>query len=179
MADLVGSKLRKKRGAMVQESLSAPTSDFAKKQLLKMGWTEGTGLGKRRTGITTHVKVKKREEEAGLGAEQSRKDLASANHEWWKDSVGNTLAKLRKKKSKASKRFSDEELFEATGGARFGMRAAPKTKLNKWKRTEGIVADQHGETDVPVKKSKKKKRKRKGREKIEKTPKKPKKSDTE
>lgn len=48
--DLAGSKLRKKLGSSLQESVAAPISDFARKQLAKMGWTEGTGLGKREMG---------------------------------------------------------------------------------------------------------------------------------
>jgi hypothetical protein len=37
-------------------------SSFAKCHLQKMGWIEGTGLGKRRDGIVDHVKIKQREE---------------------------------------------------------------------------------------------------------------------
>ncbi|GAX12373.1 hypothetical protein FisN_1Hu306 [Fistulifera solaris] len=141
MVDLAGSKLRKKHGSSLQEHLSAPTSAFARKQLEKMGWTEGTGLGKKRDGITTHVKVKKREEKAGLGIEKVATEKRAAGEQWWKDSLGDTLARLgsKQKKKKSSKRkreYTDEELFEATGGARFGMRAAPSQKLAKWRRSE-------------------------------------------
>ena len=34
--------------------------------LLKMGWSEGQGLGKFEQGSTEHVKVKKREERSGI-----------------------------------------------------------------------------------------------------------------
>ena len=142
MFDLSGSKLRKKLGASLQESAAAPPSDFARKQLEKLGWTEGTGLGKRRDGIATHIRVTKRKEHSGLGVEKAAAEERAAGEQWWKDSLGDTLAKLGKKKKKGSsskkrkKVFTDEELFEATGGARFGMRAAPTQKLAKWRRTE-------------------------------------------
>ena len=110
-----------------------------------MGWKEGTGLGKRRDGMVDHIKIKQREEEMGLGRE---KELAKAVGDvWWKDSVGGTLARLqsmkkgdkkKKKKDKSEKKikiFTDEELFAATGGARFGMRAQRRAE-GKWKRTE-------------------------------------------
>ena len=122
-----------------------------------MGWKEGTGLGKRRDGLVEHVKIKQREDEMGLGRE---KELARAVGDvWWKDSVGGTLAKLQAQKKKSSekkkhsekkkkkkckkeknkeqvvKSYTDEELFEATGGARFGMRAQRRAEA-KWKRTE-------------------------------------------
>lgn len=144
LVDLAGSKLRKKHGSSLQEHLSAPTSAFARKQLEKMGWTEGTGLGKKRDGITTHVKVKKREEKAGLGIEKVASEKRAAGEQWWKDSLGATLAKLgskqKKKSSKRKREYTDEELFEATGGARFGMRAAPTQKLAKWSRSESGVS---------------------------------------
>lgn len=133
LLDLAGSKLRKKLGSSLQESSAAPASDFAKKQLEKMGWTEGTGLGKRRDGIKTHIRVKKREEQAGLGIEKAAVEKRLASEEWWKDSLGDTLAKLsRKKDAKGSKKrkrnFTDEELFEATGGVRFGTKGAMVAK---------------------------------------------------
>lgn len=137
--DLVGSKLRKKMGSTIQESSSAPVSSFAKKQLERMGWSEGTGLGKKRDGIKTHIRAKKRTEQTGLGAEKAKSETINDAGEWWKDSVGSTLAKLSKKKGGSSKKrkreCTDEDLFEATGGVRFGMRAAPIKNLAKWNRT--------------------------------------------
>lgn len=116
-----------------------------------MGWTEGTGLGKRRDGTVDHIRIKQREDEAGLGRE--RELHRAVGDVWWKESVGGTLARLqknkqskkkdsKKKKKKSSKKdeltiktFTDEELFQATGGARFGMRAQRRAE-GKWKRTE-------------------------------------------
>ena len=158
-ADLCGSKLRGKLGGVLNESaatsLLSSNNSFAKRQLEKMGWTEGTGLGKRRDGMKEHIKIKQREDEMGLGREKMKAmEVADV---WWKDSVGDTLAKLQKRKSnstnkdgkkeKKSKKkkksdrkertrhFTDDELFEATGGARFGMRAQRRAE-GKWKRTE-------------------------------------------
>jgi Pin2-interacting protein X1 len=137
-------------GAVLNESAASHSpalvsSSFAKRHLEKMGWKEGTGLGKRRDGMVDHIKIKQREEEMGLGRE---KELAKAVGDvWWKDSVGGTLARLqsmkkgdkkKKKKDKSEKKikiFTDEELFAATGGARFGMRAQRRAE-GKWKRTE-------------------------------------------
>jgi Pin2-interacting protein X1 len=144
MLDLAGSKLRKKLGSSLQESAAAPTSDFAYKQLQKMGWTEGTGLGKKRDGIKTHIRVTKRAEQTGIGTEKAAAEQRAAGESWWKDSLSDTLAKIGKKKKGSKKRkkeFTDEELFEATGGARFGMRAAPTKNLAKWRRTESDISE--------------------------------------
>ncbi len=194
--NLCGKKLQAKLGGCLNESatshspaLLSSQQSFAKRQLEKMGWEEGTGLGKRRHGIHEHLKIKQREDEVGLGRE---KELArEIGNVWWKDSVGGTLARLqlrqreikdkkkrdktksdieedekKKKKRKKDKRtnyttkksssrrrsasddnnsslkdtttiktYTDEELFQATGGARFGMRAQRRAE-GKWKRTE-------------------------------------------
>lgn len=156
---LAGSKLRSQLGGQLNESASqGVTSKFARAQLEKLGWKEGEGLGKRRQGMATHIKVKKRADGVGLG--ESNLDLAvqqSIGNEWWKNSVGDTLARLGSKKSKkkSSKKekkekkktkriYTDEELFEATGGARFGMRAQTQ-QHGKWKRAEAGISEQEVE----------------------------------
>jgi Pin2-interacting protein X1 len=143
-AELCGSKLRAKLGATLNESASEGVSSnsFAARQMAKMGWTEGTGLGKNRDGMKSHIKVNKREENVGLGQE---KELAKeVSNTWWKSNVSSTLERLQQKqpkKKKSSKKkkteFTDQELFQATGGARFGMRAQRRAE-GKWKRTETI-----------------------------------------
>jgi Pin2-interacting protein X1 len=164
-ADLCGSKLKAKLSSTLNEASSAPisSSSFASKQMAKMGWTEGTGLGKNRDGMVSHIKVKKREENMGLGVEKERTRLLGKEGMWWSANVSETLFRLQQqksssddKKSKKSKKkgkksdkkskkkskeitmkvYTDEELFEATGGARFGMRAQRRAE-GKWKRTEG------------------------------------------
>lgn len=163
---LVGRKMRDHYQQNFRENVSAPTSEFAKKQLEKMGWSEGTGLGKKRDGMTTHIKVKKRKDNVGLGG-SDKPDVQAVlgDSEWWKDSLGSTLARLgNKKKDKkkdkkmskkeknhaASKKYTDEELFAATGGARFGMRAGITNNLHKWTRTEN-KDDQEGSSSDDAK----------------------------
>lgn len=126
---LSGSKLRAKLGSSLNESASAPTSVFAKKQLEKMGWSEGSGLGKNGQGIHTHIKVKKRATDVGLG----HSDLPKHDeNQWWADTCGDTLSRLSGNKKKP---MTDQDLFQATGGARFGMRAQRK-QTGKWARAE-------------------------------------------
>jgi Pin2-interacting protein X1 len=180
--NVCGKKLQAKLGGTLNESatnhspaLLPSSQSFAKRQLEKMGWKEGTGLGKRRDGIQRHVVIKQREDEMGLGREKEK--AREIGNVWWRDSVGGTLARLQqqKKTMKAKKKgeegddtkgrrkgekikertsnithsdgdgsssisvpirtYTDEELFEATGGARFGMRAQRRAE-GKWKRTE-------------------------------------------
>mmetsp|Transcript_73263 Transcript_73263/g.212193 ORF Transcript_73263/g.212193 Transcript_73263/m.212193 type:complete len:241 (+) Transcript_73263:100-822(+) len=148
---LAGSKLKRQLGGQLNENAGSAMPKFAKAQLEKLGWKEGEGLGKRRQGMNSHIKVVKRAEGLGLG--QSTVDPAIEQslqaNDWWKNSVGSTLAKLaqkskKKKKSKkesSSKVYTDEELFKATGGARFGMRAQTQQHA-KWKRAESNISEQ-------------------------------------
>jgi len=150
--ELSGSKLRAKLGSQMNESATAPSfSTFAQNQLEKMGWKEGGGLGKDGSGMATHIRVKKREEEVGIGHE--KKIAVAAADTWWSSSLEETLARLHSKKDGKTKKKkkkekekekqkkktrrppTDEELFAATGGARFGMRAQRRAE-GKWKRTE-------------------------------------------
>jgi len=185
-ADLATKKTMARLSASLNESAADAShmkqSSFARKQLEKMGWSEGTGLGKKRDGMVTHIRTKKREESVGLGGE--KKIVEEQSDMWWMDNVGSTLARLQqakkrksmssdngsdddskarkqaKKKSKKSKSkpdkkekkrskkkkskdsesgevktYTDHELFVATGGARFGMRAQRRAE-GKWARTE-------------------------------------------
>jgi Pin2-interacting protein X1 len=156
--DLAGSKLRARLSSQVNESASeGVTSKFARRHLEKLGWEEGTGLGKRRSGITTHIKVQRRKDEQGGIGKSSVDENLQIGNEWWKSSTGNVLAKLggKKKKKKGSKEkkkiFTDEELFEATGGARFGMRQGVRQE-GKWNRTEksAILKQQEEEAKQKV-----------------------------
>jgi Pin2-interacting protein X1 len=156
-----------KMGASMGEGAGSKPSAFALKQMEKMGWTEGQGLGKDGDGIKTHIKIKKREDATGLGAEKIDEPAMGADN-WWHDAFSSSAKifkhagsseKEKKKKEKKEKKTAKkkklinggneddeldnaaptyEELFAATGGARLGMRARAD-QTGKLKRTE--VAD--------------------------------------
>eukprot|EP00548_Thalassiothrix_antarctica_P019018 CAMPEP_0194195412 /NCGR_PEP_ID=MMETSP0154-20130528/76122_1 /TAXON_ID=1049557 /ORGANISM="Thalassiothrix antarctica, Strain L6-D1" /LENGTH=222 /DNA_ID=CAMNT_0038919943 /DNA_START=45 /DNA_END=713 /DNA_ORIENTATION=+ len=162
--ELSGSKLRSTMSSGFNEAVAAPTSSFAKKQLQKMGWEEGDGLGKNLQGMSKHIKVKQRENEIGLGHAKFEKDV-----QWWNNGMSSILSRLSGGKTK--KIATDEELYKATNGKRFGMRAQRKQK-GKWARTENISKEDEadakskvewngqGKAEVILKEVKSKKRKR-------------------
>lgn len=139
-------------------------SAFAKKQMEKMGWTEGKGLGKTESGNASHIKVKKMEDNEGLGAKAAKDEKAEEDATWWHDGFASGLAKMHKKHGKKGKKDkkdkkdksdkkeksrppSYEELFAATGGARLGMRARAD-QSGKFKRSETI--DSHHRETAPA-----------------------------
>lgn len=63
---LVGKKFLNQLEMSNNDSIGSELSEFAKKQMAKMGWSTGKGLGKTEQGITTHVKVKKKRDNSGV-----------------------------------------------------------------------------------------------------------------
>ncbi|CAI5742970.1 unnamed protein product [Hyaloperonospora brassicae] len=98
---LVGKKLRSTLSAMANESASIGVSAFARLQMAKMGWAVGKGLGKHEQGVQYHVKVKRRVELQGVGAE--KKEVHEQQKQWWYNVYD----------SVASKIVVDEELSDA------------------------------------------------------------------
>jgi len=236
VSSVSGSKLQAKLSTTFNEAAAStshlqPTTSFAARHMKKLGWIEGTGLGKEKKGIVSHLKVVKRDDEQKLGLGRERGESynhhmntnprtvsASAHHH--QSLLSETLMKLQQKQRKSEKSsskddcddsdndgyrkdrkkqrkddkkikgeiehgsetdkeldleqkrkmvkkekkrrkrknegdreekkeyydsvtksntsikiYTDEELFQATGGARFGMRAQRRAH-GKWKRTE-------------------------------------------
>ncbi|ETV80230.1 hypothetical protein H257_06576 [Aphanomyces astaci] len=184
---LVGKKFQAKLGGMANEAVASGVSSFAKRQMEKMGWTEGKGLGKDEQGMATHIKVKRREENAGVGVETKEKE--DQTNQWWynvynnvaskivvdaSDDDDDAAAKAKKAKKKAKKELkrkrdadnpidepTDEQLFAATGGKMFGRRAYGSCKgklLRDAIQTGKVVTDTVGDSKKRAKKSKKDKK---------------------
>ncbi|XP_046570839.1 G patch domain-containing protein 4-like isoform X2 [Haliotis rubra] len=66
-------------------------STFARNQLLKHGWTEGSGLGREESGMTKAIKVHIKNNKTGVGHDPG----AEFTHHWW-DHVFNKTAKAIK-----------------------------------------------------------------------------------
>ena len=67
MADtIMGKKLQDKMGSSMNESRAAPMGKFGAKMLQKMGWKEGSGLGKDGQGMKTPLVAKKMDSATGV-----------------------------------------------------------------------------------------------------------------
>ncbi|CUG86432.1 Hypothetical protein, putative [Bodo saltans] len=84
-------------------------SAAAKKQMALMGWKEGQGLGKEGTGISSYVRVQKRDPklQSGLGHEAGKS--GSDNSDMGFDALLSTMAKKKDKKKRAATDSSDSE----------------------------------------------------------------------
>ncbi|XP_052036120.1 G patch domain-containing protein 4 [Apodemus sylvaticus] len=63
---------------------------FAEKQLLKHGWTQGKGLGRRENGITQALRVTLKQDTHGVGHDPAKE---FTDH-WWSDLFNKTAASL-------------------------------------------------------------------------------------
>lgn len=159
---LLTKKSITKLGTQMNENAGSKPSNFAMKQMEKMGWTEGKGLGKTESGISKHLTITKRDDSAGLGSEAVAARATDATDTWWHDTFATNLKAMQKKSKKSksgdSKKrksgddevehhdegpLSYDDLFKATGGARLGMRARADQK-GKLKRTEDQMANKAG-----------------------------------
>ena len=160
-------------------------SAVSRKLMASMGWSKGKGLGKDEQGIDEHLKARKREENIGLGADASvEAQFASGMHkgsgkasfdvaggQWWLDSFAGALDTVReaagkttsakKKKTDGKKKKTNflDDCFEASGGARLGMRARSQ-QSGKHRRAEGdgAAAAPAAAAAAPEKKKKKKRK---------------------
>jgi Pin2-interacting protein X1 len=102
---LVTRKTLTKMGSGINESAGSKVSDFARKQMEKMGWKEGQGLGKNEDGMKKHIKATKREDSAGLGTENMVTEAhSSVGENWWHDAYATNLKSFTTKVSKKDKK---------------------------------------------------------------------------
>ena len=60
--------------------------------LKSMGWSEGEGLGKTKSGDIEPLQVRKRKESLGLGADPTK---FKWNHNWWEELFNDTAQKIK------------------------------------------------------------------------------------
>ena len=151
---IVGKKMMTKLSMGNNDAVGGQNmSSFALKQMTKMGWSAGKGLGKTEQGITTYVRVKQRKENEGIGTENTA--IEERKDQWWYNVYDQSAKKGQDKKDKKKKKkdkktkkdkqtkFSiptDAELFKATGGKLFGRRSYGSC-VGKLKRDQ-IAEDQ-------------------------------------
>jgi len=109
--ELSGRKYRDKLGSTLNESVAAPITGFALAQMEKMGWSDGKGLGKQESGITTHIKASKREDEVGLGQEKEKGKEVSEKDRWWSEGMEGTMFRMaeRKRRKKEKKLLKEKK----------------------------------------------------------------------
>ena len=91
---VLGKRQIERLSQRTNEKVSAPVSDFARRQLEKFGWKEGQGLGKEGRGMTNHVAVEKKLDNHGIGADAVVADEEMKQGSWWHDAYAQKLANI-------------------------------------------------------------------------------------
>jgi hypothetical protein len=82
-------------------------SDFGKKILLKYGWKEGEGLGRKGNGRTDCIQAVRRDVNVGLGHEKRKADDQWDN--WWADCFNNIAKKVKVSSTQATPAKDDSD----------------------------------------------------------------------
>lgn len=88
---IVTGATKKGLGARMNESASSGPSSWAQKMLAKHGWKEGEGLGREKQGMTSHIKIAKKDDALGVGAKVTEHD--NFGHQWWFQAYGGGASK--------------------------------------------------------------------------------------
>jgi Pin2-interacting protein X1 len=113
---IVTKKTLKTLGSQMNESAGSKVSSFARRHMEKLGWKEGDGLGKRGDGMKKHIKIKKKQDNEGLG-KVIQPVIDSVDNVWWAqafDQGANAVVGLlgenkKDKKRKKNKKNKDEK----------------------------------------------------------------------
>lgn len=114
---LLSKKNVHRLGTIMNENVGSEVSAFARKQMLKMGWVEGTGLGKNQDGISTHIKVVKRVDNEGISSKEEKEDKVEVNgvvcankdDEWWHAAFNHNAKKFISKSDKIDEKSSKKK----------------------------------------------------------------------
>lgn len=115
-ASLLSRKTKSSLGGVINEGAADISCEFGRRMLAKFGWKEGKGLGKHENGMQTHIKVKQRAENLGLGAG------GDGSSSWDKPETlaappAAALAETAKRQKKKDKKRKKEAAEEAAAAA--------------------------------------------------------------
>eukprot|EP01051_Picozoa_sp_SAG22_P010169 SAG22_NODE_898_length_6620_cov_13.916884_3_plen_195_part_00 len=137
-------------------------SRFGFKMLEKMGWSEGKGLGMNEDGETSHIKLKKKSNNLGIGAEVGQNDRwfsVTNNYNDLLAKLGDGSAQKEKKSKKAKKeKKAKKQKKEAAEGAD-GNAKGKKRKRDEAAEEEGAAGGGDGGDDEAARKLRKAERK--------------------
>ena len=113
-------------------------NSFGRKMLSKLGWKEGSGLGKNQQGSSTHLRAVKRSESLGIGAESD----AFGDKGWQDTNAGfhGVLANLKREYSSSGiQDDNDEDVDEATKKKRRKEEKKRKKKIEKRRAKQQLL----------------------------------------
>jgi hypothetical protein len=86
-------KTLRRLGAEANERVASRPSAFARAHLERLGWSEGDGLGRKRDGIATHIRVAKKDDTKGIGC--SDREQGQFGNTWWSSGFDVALQRIK------------------------------------------------------------------------------------
>uniref|UniRef100_M4BXX8 PinX1-related protein 1 n=1 Tax=Hyaloperonospora arabidopsidis (strain Emoy2) TaxID=559515 RepID=M4BXX8_HYAAE len=125
-------------GGMQNMAWASDTSKFGFKMLVKMGWSAGKGVGKELQGQASHVKIRRRSENLGVGC-----SLKQAEVQGWSETVEGfadvlkTLNKSYRNKSNLDADSSDGSSSSSKKVKKMKKKESKKSKKDKKSKKSG------------------------------------------
>lgn len=134
---LVSATTKKELGSKMNEAAATGPSAWAMKMLQKQGWKEGSGLGKEGQGMSSHIRIAKKDDSLGVGAKAAQQD--NFMDQWWfaayaagAKPIGGAAAEtrdtLRRKVARSSASDSDSSDSGSDSSRDLGSAGAGKRK---------------------------------------------------
>lgn len=108
MALIADKKTIQALGSQMNMNAAAKPSAYAFKMMQKMGWKEGSGLGKNEDGNAKHIVIHKREDSVGLGNDKNS-TAAMLHEQWCHKSFSNKLDSFKAKLAAMCSDDDDDE----------------------------------------------------------------------
>ncbi|XP_070566254.1 PIN2/TERF1-interacting telomerase inhibitor 1-like [Ptychodera flava] len=135
MAMLAESKNRQKWSTDPRNTLWANDSDkFGQRMLQKMGWKPGRGLGANQHGRTEHVKIVKKDDNLGLGANHRSEDNWLANQ----DDFNSLLAQLNQTYGNDTTEKKESSNADTTSLEEISKRSKKRVHYKKFTRGKDL-----------------------------------------
>lgn len=108
MALIADKKTIQALGSQMNMNAAVKPSSYAFKLMQKMGWKEGSGLGKNEDGNAKHIVIRKREDSVGLGND-SQLTAAMIHEQWCTKSFSSKLDSFKAKLAAICSSDDDDE----------------------------------------------------------------------
>jgi hypothetical protein len=107
MNGVLGKRAMKDLSARANDSAGSGYSSFAQKMMKNMGWQEGAGLGKEGQGMASYIKVKRKDDDAGLGRDKA--EQAKVTNQWYFGAFESAIAAAKTLDTSMKKKLKKEK----------------------------------------------------------------------
>jgi G-patch domain len=107
MNGVLGKRAMKDLSARANDSAGSGYSSFAQKMMKNMGWQEGAGLGKESQGMASYIKVKRKDDDAGLGRDKA--EQAKVTNQWYFGAFEDAIAAAKTLDTSMKKKLKKEK----------------------------------------------------------------------